>query len=253
MAAAAVVLALAGCGGSTRAAVHVTVKQQGHTKTFTLGCDPVSGTLPLRAQVCADVARHGRAMLDPRPARSVCGGGPLEPVVRVDTADGTSYSGIPNCGWPGGTPLAIFWDASGGDRGALRRDSARLRCEDDPALLVHPTPWASVFACTHGLWTPAAERAIRRAETATPLAGLRPATLFPRDPGAVRCRVPAGGPVARSLPGLCEVRLTGPASSKLVHFAESWRANGHSFRHRWTIRGATVVAERGPVPPQLWR
>jgi hypothetical protein len=255
-------LGASGCGGGgDRSAVQVHLSVTTHlggkktTKSFTLGCDPVSGSLPLAARVCRDIATHRQAMLAPRPARSTCGGSPFAPVVEVDVvkgADGSSFSGMPNCGWPGGTPLAVYWDASSRDERALQRDSARLRCEDDPAFFAKPTPWASINACTHGLWTSAAERAIRRAETAPELALLRPVTLFPHDPGVVRCRIPAGGPTVRVFYGLCGVSLTGPPSTKLVHFVETWAEGGHIFRHHWTLHGSTLIGQRGAVPPQLW-
>jgi len=250
------------CGGDSSSAVQVHLQVTSYlggvktTQRFVLGCDPVSGSLPLRASVCRDIAAHRRAMLAPRRQLAVCVGGPSMPEVQVDVVRGasvSSFAGSPNCDWPGGTPLAVYWDASRRDRSSLRRDSARLRCEDDPALFAKPTPWASVVACRHGLWTPAAERAIRRAETAPQLALLRPATLFPHDPGVVRCRVAAGGPVMRTFGGLCGVSLSGPASAKLVHFTETWAQGRHVFRHHWTVRGATLVGQRGSVPPQLWR
>ena len=118
-------------------------------------------------------------------------------------------------------------------------------------LLAKPTPWASVTACTHGLWTPASERDIRKAEGA--LSSLSPSTLFPRDIGATRCRIPAGGPAPRTLEGVCGVRLTGPPSAKLVHFVETWPPGGAAHRHTWTVSGSKLVSQRGAVPPQLWR
>ncbi len=177
-------------------------------------------------------------------------------MVQVEVVKGarkSSFSGMPECGWPGGTPLAIYWDASRNDAVALRRDSARLRCEDNPTFFAEPPPFASIVACTRGLWTPAAERAIRSAEAAPQLALLRPHALLPADPGAVRCRIPAGGPTRRVFSGLCGVSLTGPPSSKLVHFVEAWTQGEHVFRHRWALRGSTLISEHGTVPPQLWR
>ena len=225
------------------------------TKSLTLDCQPVAGTLPLASRVCNDIARHQHAMLNPRASRSTCVGGRTLPQLVIDAnskGTHTSISGTPWCGWPGGTPLAIYFAASQQDTVALTRAELLLRCEDDPDLFVKPTPWASVFACTHGLWTPASERDIRKASRATQLALLRPTTIFPRDIGATRCRIPAGGPVARTLDGLCGVRLTGPPSSKLVHFGETWSTGGRVFRHTWTIKGSTLLSQRGPAPPQLW-
>jgi hypothetical protein len=226
------------------------------TDHFTLDCDPLGGTLPLASRVCADIERHAQAMLAPREPRSTCGGSPFMPVVEVSVeqgARGGGFSGSPGCGWPGGTPLAIYFSASIGDKEQLARAERLLRCDDDPELFAKPTPWASAAACTHGLWTPAAEAAIRRAENAAGIAGLAPRRLFPGDPGARRCAIHAGGPApGRLLHGLCEVKLTGPASNKTVHFAETWYVAGHRFTHRWVIRGRTVVSQSGAGPPQLW-
>jgi hypothetical protein len=248
-------------GSRSKAAVRVqlTVTSYfGGKKTithFTLGCSPESGTLPLRASVCRDIAAHRQAMLAPRHQMTTCSGGPEVPVVQVDVvqgAKGSRFGGMVGCGWPGGTPLAIYFDASRNDARVLRLDSARLRCEDDPAFFAKPTPWASINACTHGLWTPAAERDIRRAEAARQLTLLHPRSLFPADPGVVRCRIPAGGPTTRTFYGLCGTDLTGPASRKLVHFVETWAQGKRIFRHHWTLRGTTLISQSGPVPPQLW-
>jgi hypothetical protein len=238
--------------------IWLTYYPSGHqtTQSFTLDCAPVGGTLPLAARVCTDIARHREAMLNPRAPRSQCLGSQMIPQLVIDTNNKgaqTSFGGSPWCGWPGGTPLAIYFAASQRDTTMLARAEPLLRCEDDPDLFVKPTPYASVVACTHGLWTPASERDIATAERAPQLAPLRPATIFPRDIGAIRCRIPAGGPVSRALAGVCGVRLTGPPSSKLVHFVETWSQGQHIFRHRWTIKGSTLLSQRGPVPPQLWR
>jgi hypothetical protein len=60
----------------------------------------------------------------------------------------TRFGGSPWCGWPGGTPLAIYFAASQRDTATLARAERLLRCEDDPDLFVKPTPYASVVACT---------------------------------------------------------------------------------------------------------
>jgi hypothetical protein len=229
------------------------------TKTFTLGCHPVSGSLPFAQRVCRDIASHPQAMLAPVPARSVCVGSPFMAQVEVNVMRGprglkfSPFAGNPNCNWPGGTPIAIYYAASIKDTHTLRRVEPLLRCEDDPMLLAKPTPWASVTACTHGLWTPASERVIRTAERAPQLAQLRPAAIFPRDIGVVRCRIAAGGFTSRTLDGLCGVRLTGPPSAKVVHFVETWGNGRHIFRHTWTVSGSRLVSQRGAVPPQFWR
>jgi hypothetical protein len=229
------------------------------TSSYSLTCGPAGGTLPLAALVCADIERHRQAMLAPFPARSVCSGNPFMPLVELKVMRGprgltlSRFAGNPNCNWPGGAPLAVYYAASVNDAPMLSRVERLLRCEDDPMLLAKPTPWASVAACTRGLWTPASERDIRKAEEAPQFAPLSPSTLFPRDIGAIHCRIPAGGLAPRTLSGVCGVRLTGPPTSKLVHFVETWSPGGPVHRHRWTISGSTLLSERGPVPPQLWR
>jgi len=225
------------------------------TARYTLGCEPLSGTLPFAQRVCADIAAHRQAMLVPRTPRSVCGGSPFMPTVDVSVTrgGGGGFSGSPGCGWPGGTPIAIYYAASTNDRKTLIREEPLLRCEDDPLLAATPTPWASVVACTRGLWTAAAERDIRRAESVPQLASLDPGTLFPPDPGVRRCLIHAGGPApGRTLTGLCGVSLTGPPSRKTLHFVESWRVAGHRFRHHWIVRGPRAVTQSGPGIPQLW-
>lgn len=226
------------------------------TDHYTLNCEPVSGTLPLAGRICSDIARHRLAMLAPGQPRSTCGGSPFMPVVNVDVEHGASgggFSGSPGCGWPGGTQATIYFEASAHNTRQLARAEPLLRCEDDPVLFAKPTPWASVVACTHGLWTPAAERAIWKAESPPPISSLDPRQLFPRDPGVRRCTIHAGGPApGRLLHGLCGVSLTGAPSSKTVHFVETWSVARHVFRHHWTVNPAGVVAQTGAPPPQLW-
>ena len=199
---------LAGCGGShPKRAISIQVKVTSYTSAgkarsspYSLTCGPTGGTLPLAALVCTDIDSHPQAMLAPVPARSVCVGSPFMAQVEVKVMRGprgltfSPFAGNPNCDWPGGTPIAIYYAASVKDTHTLSRVEPLLRCEDDPMLLAKPTPWASVVACTRGLWTPASERDIRKAEGAPQLAPLSPSTLFPRDIGAIHCRIPAGGP-----------------------------------------------------------
>jgi hypothetical protein len=263
----AVVAVMTGCGGGThgQTALSITVEHyvfakdaqpKEVTEHFSLGCRPVSGTLPFAARVCVDIARHRQAMLAPREQRSACGGSPFMPMLSISVKRGWSGGGIsgsPWCGWPGGTPIEIYYAASVRDAKGLRRAEPLLRCEDDPLLFATPTPWASVAACTHGLWTRAAEQAIRVAATAPAIAGLNPGMLFPRDPGAKRCRIPAGGPSpGRTFAGLCEVKLTGAPSAKAVHFAETWSVARRRFTHSWVIRGRTLLTQSGSPPPQMW-
>jgi hypothetical protein len=183
----------------------------------------------------------------------------MQPDVEVSVlkgSSGSSFGGAPECNWPGGAPLGIYFAAATRDARALRLIEPRLRCEDNPAFFVKPTPWASIVACVHGLWTPAAERSIRAAKRTREIGFLQPQKLFPADPGVVRCAISAGGPPRpsgrRTISGLCGVSLTGPASKKLVHFVETWADGKHVFRHHWTIRGSTLMTQRGPTPPQRW-
>lgn len=272
---AAAIGVVAGCGGGAHSHValkltvtHYTIEKtnsskgrlpQRVTEHFTLNCQPTSGTLPFAARICRDIARHRQAMLAPRRRRSVCSGTPFMAVIDVEVirgASGGGFSASPGCGWPGGTPASIYYAASTGDSRVLRLLESRLRCEDNPAFFAKPTPWASVVACTRGLWTPLAERAIKAAKTSTALVPLHAAKLFPADPGVVRCRIPAGGVFSTNGPrifyGLCGVSLTGPPSNKVVHFVETWAQGRHVFRHHWTIQGTSLVSQRGPTPPQLW-
>src|SRR5947209_18697552 len=94
LAAALVLVALLGgavsghAGERSAVRVRLTVTSYVHgkktTKRFSLGCAPVSGSLPLRARVCRDISEHRQDMLRPRAARSTCGGTVLAPVVQVD-------------------------------------------------------------------------------------------------------------------------------------------------------------------------
>ena len=178
------------------------------------------------------------------------------PTLQIDVirgASGGGFSGSPNCGWPGGTPLAIYYAASTRDTHALSLLEPRLRCEDDPAFFAKPTPWASVAACTRGLWTPSAERAIRVAMTSPQLAMLDPQHLFPADPGVRHCQIHGGGPApGRVFAGLCGVSLTGPPSAKIVRFVEAWSVGPRTFRHHWSVLGSTLITQSGASPPQLW-
>ena len=223
LAAAAVMLAIvAGSGSAPRTSVrlHVTsyTRNVRHTHAFTLTCAPTGGTLPFAARVCRDIEAHSQAMLDPRPQRSVCAGGPFMPVLVV-SSKGSTFSGSPGCGWPGGTPLSIYWAAATRDMHLLDLMEPRLRCEDDPVLFARPPPWASIAACVHGLWTPRAEWLIRTAKRLIP-----DGRLFPPDPGAEPCGA-----------GLCGVYLTHVWSRPRVTFVET--AGGRRQVWRVTVSG----------------
>ncbi len=265
----ALVGAVTACGhpssvAGTSVRIQLTTYTGGNRAThmFSLACDSARGSLPLAARVCADIRRHSQAMLDPVPSRSTCAGGPLMPVLTVATTRAgktASFTGSPGCGWPGGTPLSVYFAAARRDTHLLRLMEPRLRCEDDATLLAQPTPWASVTACVHGLWTPRSERLIRLAERARELTYVHPGGLFPSDIGARRCAIPAGGPSSGAfVRGVCGVYVTNVWSSPHVTFVEDWpRGRGHGFwRHRWRVvirKGRpALAAESGPVAPQFW-
>jgi hypothetical protein len=266
---AAIVAVVSGCGHASSAAgttvrIQLTTHAGGGrvTHVFSLACDPAHGSLPFAARVCVDIGRHTQAMLDPLPFRSTCAGGPLMPELTVTTTRAgktASFTGSPGCGWPGGTPLSVYFAATQRDTHLLRVMEPRLRCEDDATLLAEPTPWASVTACVHGLWTPRSERLIRLADRVRKVALIRPAALFPSDMGARRCKIPAGDPNASAfVRGTCGVYVTKVWSTPRVTFVEDWpRSTGHGFsRHRWQVvfrnGRPALVAETGPVAPQFW-
>lgn len=234
-----------GCGGHG-AAVRLDVKivwgsaTQRRTESFTLRCQPTGGTLPDAASLCRDIAAHRQAMLRPLPPRSVCGGSVYGPYLTVSTSSGgqtSTFQGQPYCGWPGGTPLAVYWAASQHNQQALNRAEPMLRCEDDPRLLARPTPWTSVVACTHGFWTARNEHWIRVAETLPDLRPLHPRQLFPHDVGVLPCRIIVGGPTTKIGAGQCGVAVRHVWSTPTVSFVEELPLPGRSpFRHRWVVR-----------------
>jgi hypothetical protein len=231
-------------------------------RQFTLRCRPTGGSMPQAAQLCRDIAQHPISMLAPGGARSVCAGGPFMPVISVQATwhgRSTSLGGSPGCTWPGGTALAVYWAASRGDEHLLRMMQPRLRCDDDATLLAKPTPWRSVFACTHGLWTPHTAGLIRLAETLPQIAGLQPSTVFPNQIGVRRCQIHAGGPPSprhRVLGGYCEVNVATVWKHPRVSFTESWPNGRRIQRHTWVVAvlgsRARLEAQRGAMPPQYW-
>jgi hypothetical protein len=265
---------VSGCGDGGRAAVsvHVTLTSYLHgvrnTTSLSLKCGPVSGTLPFSARICGDIARHPQAMLRPLPSRSSCGGINMPELTITSTSGGktATFGGSPGCGWPGGTPLAIYFAAAQRNTQGLDLMEPRLRCDDDPVLLKKPTPYSSVAACIHGLWTPRTERLIRLAKHAPKLARLRLDRLFPQDIGARSCTIPAGAPNLADGPtyvpavqGTCGVTVRRVWSNARVTFVLNWRRSPSSAqrRHTWYVvirRGRPVfLGERGPLPPQLRR
>lgn len=260
----ALALLAGGCGGrgsAVRVDVAIGWPAVAHRRaeSFTLRCQPTGGTLPFAARLCRDIAAHAQAMLRPLPSRSQCGGLANGPTVTVSTRAGgksATFSGQPGCGWPGGTPLAIYWAATRRDLRSLTLMEPRLRCDDDPRLLARPTPSVAVAACTHGFWTARNEGLIRLAETIPDLRVLRPRQLFPRDVGVFPCRIVVGGPTTKVASGECGVAVRNAWSTPTVSFVEALRGPaGELFRHRWVVRIADgrprLVAQSRNAVPQL--
>jgi hypothetical protein len=267
----AAVAALTSCGGGgSKAAISVKVTVQSYyfgkehspkrqIRSYSLSCDPVGGTLPYAARICRDIARHPQPLLDPLPARYGCSGGPGMAVVTVTAkANGrsTTFSGNPDCTWPGGVGLAVYFDAAGHEARYLAPTERRLRCDDDPALLVTPRPEVSVFACTHNLWTPRTAELIRIAKRSPAIRTLGP-KLFPDQIGNPRCTIHGGGPAPGVVfHGVCEVTVKKVWSTPTVTFVESWRDGGKRWRSgvRLVISHGQVASTQrlGVVPPQLW-
>jgi hypothetical protein len=118
---------LAACGSAVRstptpAASSITVAievkfvgPQPSDKRYSLGCNPTSGTLPFAARVCADIAARPAFMLRQQPTRILCYSEVLGPVVTVQTTwqgRPSTFSGEPGCGWPGTSPLSVYYNAS---------------------------------------------------------------------------------------------------------------------------------------------
>jgi hypothetical protein len=233
-----------------------------HVHSFSLGCNPTGGSLPLAGRVCRDISLHRKAMLNPPKPRWTCAGPAGSPTLTVTTSSRGAthtFGGEPGCDWPVGPTIEAYWAAIQRDEKELGRVEQTLRCEEDPALLARPTPLASAVACTHGLWTPRSEQLIQLAEKAPALAALQPSHLFPHDIGAVSCTIHAGGFVGgRKLLGLCGVTMKNVWSKPTVSFTEDWPSGaGKTARHIWhvVLQGKRVIAttQSGPVPPQLRR
>jgi hypothetical protein len=142
-----IVLVLGGCQRDAEIDLTINVTARGES-TYTLRCDPPGGDLPRAAAVCAALAQHRDLFLNPPRARSTCIGGVFVPPSisiegRYRGAD--VAAGGRSCDWPSGLGLAVIESALG--HGPLDRAVARLRCGEDPRLLVPRTPWHQVRAC----------------------------------------------------------------------------------------------------------
>jgi hypothetical protein len=150
----AVVLIAAGCAGSHPSTVDLIVRiasgPSGKEQRFTLRCDPTGGDIPNRASLCAMIANHPHAMLDPGQARSVCLGSPnVPPSVWVSGVWHGRRVRVNNrvmCNWPGGVGALAYWAAA-----YLPHDLAlavlRLHCDEDRSLRAVPIAWKRVRAC----------------------------------------------------------------------------------------------------------
>ena len=235
--------------------------RRGKTRRYSLRCSPPGGSMPDAKRLCRDIALHPVSMLTPPHARSVCAGAIFAPEVSISGfahGERIAFGGEPGCDWPGGAALAIYWSAVTGNKRFLAAWEGRLRCDDNPTLLAKPTPWRSVFACTHDLWTPRNAKLIRLAETLAQIHGLRPHELFPSQIGVRSCRLPAGGPSLgrHILVGKCEVNVTDPWKAPRVSFTESWPVGSRTDRHTWVVvirhDEPHLDSQRGKTPPQYW-
>ena len=194
----ALLVLLAGFGGASEAArrgvisVHIRLvtypSEVRHVRSFSLRCNPTGGTLAVRRSRLPGhpSASEGDARSSsPNPAGWTIKHlqrRPFMPEVSVTaTANGATrrFDGSPDCSWPGGQAVGVYFDAAQKDKTHLARSESLLRCDEDPVLFTVPTPLASVFACTHGLWTPRSEQLIRLAETTPALAGAAAVALVP--------------------------------------------------------------------------
>jgi hypothetical protein len=177
-------------------------------------------------------------------------------VTAKESGHSTTFSGNPDCTWPGGVGLAVYYDAATKQAKWLPPIEERLRCDDDPALLVTPFPEVSVFACTHNLWTPRTARLIRIGERSKTVRSLGGSNLFPTQIGDRQCMIHGGGPApGMTLHGVCEVTVKRVWSTPTVTFVESWHDGGRTLHagFRLTISGrhVTSIHHFGSDPPQL--
>jgi Subtilisin inhibitor-like len=142
-----IVLVLGGCQRDPE--IDLTIKVTAREEsTYTLRCDPSGGDLPRAAAVCAAIAHHRDLFLNPPRARSTCVGGVfVPPSISIEGRyRGADVAvGGRSCDWPSGLGLAVIETAVG--HGNLDRAVARLRCGENPRLLVARTPWRQVRAC----------------------------------------------------------------------------------------------------------
>ena len=227
------------------------------TSTFSLGCDPTSGTLPFADQVCADIAVYPQAMLHPRRlGGTVCGqlvGGPRATAQITVTAGGATdrMSSLGSACDPGDVGAALYMAAAQQNAALLTRFGTMLQCDEDPVLFAKPTPHLSLTYCMTARWTPTERGLLRLAEQVPAIASLHPATLFPADIGARTCTIRPG------ITGTCAVYLVKSGARDVVTFAQSWPAGsskktGHAVWHVAINGGrAALTSNAGPPQPQI--
>jgi len=147
----AVALAAAAGGCQQDPATDLTITVTGFREEtmYRLRCDPPGGDLPRATAVCDAIAQHRDLFLNPPPNRSICIGGlGVPPGISIKGRyldDEVEVVGR-SCNWPDGLGLAVI-EAAVGHPPAFDRAVARLRCGEDPRLVVDDTPWPQVRAC----------------------------------------------------------------------------------------------------------
>jgi hypothetical protein len=233
------------------------------TQSFSLSCNPPAGTLSLAERVCEDIGLYPRTMLNPRLrlGPGLCFAGQGYPRLSVTaTANGvkTSFGGMPGCGWPDGDAIGVYYYATQGDEAGLARFEGGVRCGEDPVWLMRPVYRTIIRLCRYGSGPSRVQRVIRIAKQAAAIAALRPQHLFPTDTGWQSCKITFGGMApGKRLAGQCGVWVNHARSAPTVTFAVAWPPGKGTARHTWSVAvdglRAAVVAEDGPVPPQLGR
>ena len=130
-------VALAGCGGTADPGLGHGVSLEidiydgwPDAKHFTLRCDPPGGSLPFAPRLCDEIHRHPVAMLDPGTTTSTClgtfGGGVAVSVRGPGSTARHTFGGRPNCDWPAGVALEIYYAAAEHDLRTIDRAARRL-------------------------------------------------------------------------------------------------------------------------------
>jgi hypothetical protein len=155
------------------------------------------------------------------------------------------------CDWPGGGARGVYWAATQDRPYQILGFARRLRCDEDRKLFEKPTPWALVDLCLHAP-SNRAEALVRLAKEEVP-----PGAVFPRDPGSERgCWITVSYPSTYRITGWCSVFVNDTAPTPTVTFVERWPNGNETLEHTWRVAvnkyRAILIAETGPLPPQLW-